>query len=133
MIINNTDQLASIYVRSETDPKFDPWKLEVHTELEELKSQIRILLTTRRGTVLGSPDLGLDLESYLFAKSANLEALRKEVLNQIQAFCYVPENYNIRVDVNVTLAPERTYNILKIDIYINNVLSLGVTHNYIIR
>ena len=129
----NTDQLVSIYVRSETDPKYDPWQLEVYNELEELKSQIRILLTTSRGSVLGVPDFGLNLEDYLFTISANLEAIRKDIQSQIQAFCYVPDGYSVRVDVNIVGALDGPYNILKIDIYINNKYSLSVNHNYVGR
>lgn len=132
-MVNKNEKLMSIYTVPTSDPKFDSYKIETYTELEELRSQLRILLTTRRGDVLGVPQMGLDFEEFLFAKNVNLEALRKEILNQIQSFCFVPDKYNISVDVNVHLAPERSYNILRIDIYVNNTLILGHNYNYLIR
>ena len=55
-------QLRDFYLRQTNDPAFRPDQLEVYDDLEGMLQQIRMVLFTQKGEVLGEPDFGLDVE-----------------------------------------------------------------------
>src|SRR3989304_1417726 len=59
------------YMRNSDDPNFKDNLLEVSDEIEILISQIKMILLTDQGDILGAPDFGMSLESLLFTFDAN--------------------------------------------------------------
>ena len=79
-------QLRDFYLRQTNDPAFRPDQLEVYDDLEGMLQQIRMVLFTQKGEVLGEPDFGLDVEKYLFEFSVDPFSLTREAAAQINTF-----------------------------------------------
>lgn len=109
--------IRSIYIRDPLDSYYNSKKLEVNSELEEVLSKIKMILTTDKGSVLGEYDFGVSFDDYLFESTVNTAGIRNEIQSLITK--YVPESskYNINVDVKVNVMGE-VY-VCYIDIYLN--------------
>ena len=79
-------QLRDFYLRSSSDPAFRPNQLEVYDDLESLLQQIKMILFTQKGEVLGEPNFGLDVEKYLFEFSVDPFSLTREAAAQINTY-----------------------------------------------
>ena len=58
--------IRDFYMRPEDDPRYRPDQIEVYDEIESCINQIKMTLLTEKGEVLGEPNFGLNVMSYLF-------------------------------------------------------------------
>ena len=65
-----------LYMRPPDDPAYKDGILEVSEEIEILLNQIKMILLTDQGDVLGAPDFGMSLEDMLFSFDANEYAIQ---------------------------------------------------------
>ena len=113
-----------IYMRDPSDPRYRAEILEINDEAEMLVGQIKMLLYTNRGEVLGAPDFGANLEEYLFTFNVNEYALRKMLMDQTIKFIPLAEKY--QVDYDVKFAKGTVRDICVIDVKILNQPVFGV-------
>jgi len=113
-----------IYMRDPSDPFYRSEILEVNDEVEMLLGQIKMMLYTNRGEILGAPDFGANLEEYLFTFSVNEYALRKMLMDQTIKFIPLAEKY--QVDYDIKFAQGTVRDICVIDIKILNQPVFGV-------
>ena len=59
--------IKEIYCRMPSDPNYNGDILTTSDEIERILQQIRVILGTKPGEVLGDPNFGCDLEDYVFA------------------------------------------------------------------
>jgi phage baseplate assembly protein W len=84
--------------RSPEDPKYNPNLLEVSDKLENVLSKVRMLLYTNRGTVIGEPEFGMNLEEFMFDTQIDEQLIRERFYTQLAK--YVPErDYKIDCEV----------------------------------
>ena len=115
--------LKEIYFRDPTDPKYRPNKIEDTNEKEALLSKIRMILFTARGEVLGEPELGMDLDEFIFDKNVPVELLKRRFYTQLAK--YVPERkFKIDMDINVT--SNGIQNSMNIFIKVDDAVTMGV-------
>ena len=88
-----------IYIRTEDDPSYDPNIVDYSNEIEEIITQLRVLLSTGRGEVLGNYDFGTNLEYYVFSTIKNGDEICKEIDQQIRLYCYISDNVNVTTDM----------------------------------
>lgn len=96
--------LRDFYTRTNEDPKYLGDRLEISDELESAIQQVKMTLFTRRGEVLGEPDFGIDLDSYLFEYSIDPGRLSKDATGQINK--YVAEARKRQITVSPSLYPD---------------------------
>ena len=113
-----------LYMRSPEDPNYKDGIMEVNDEVEMLISQIKMILYTKPGEVLGAPDFGIALEDQLFVFNLNEYALRSMLFDQVQKFCPLSEKYHIRF--NVAFQRGTVRDICLIDIVINGTPMFGI-------
>jgi len=116
--------VREIYFRDSTDPKYKPNMLESKNKIEILLSKIRMILFTNRGEVLGEPDLGMDLEDYIFQFNFDETDLRKRWNAQVAR--YIPEQTEFAIDMNVQMESDGVQNYIYLFININGERYLGV-------
>lgn len=116
--------LREIYCRNINDPSYQPFQLETGSELEALLTKIRMIIFTHKGEVLGSPNLGLSLEEYLFDLNVNTAQLQNTFYSQLAAF--VPEAGKYNVEIDVKFQPGEVRDLCFIDIYIDGSKFIGV-------
>lgn len=113
-----------IYMRDPTDPNYKDGIMEVNDDIEMLIAQIKMILYTRPGEVLGAPDFGIALEDQLFVFNINEYALRSMLFDQVQKFVPMAERYHIKF--NVQFARGTVKDICLIDVVINGTPMFGV-------
>lgn len=111
-------------MRDPSDPLYVANTLEQSSEIEALLGQIRMLLFTKQGDVLGSYTFGYNLEDNLFLFNLNENDLRNKLLEAIWYHCPDAKDYN--VDAVVQFFQGTVRDICLIDIYIDSQKLLGV-------
>lgn len=116
--------LRELYMRDSTDPLYTPGILEHSDEIETLIGQIRMILFTKKGDVLGHYDFGYDLESYLYDFNIDQNKLRSQILESIYIYC--PDASKYSVDVQVKFFKGSVRDACLIDIFVDGTKTLGV-------
>ena len=116
--------IYEIYSRSEDENKYDPNIIEVTDELSQLILKIENTLFTRKGSVLGVPDFGCNLDDLLFSLVLNEAVIQQRINSQIQAYC-LPNDSRFSIDTKVSFFQLEGKNGALVDIYINDVRVLG--------
>ena len=116
--------LRELYMRDPSDPLYTENILEQSSEVEALLSQIRMILFTKQGDVLGSYTFGYNLEDNLFLFNLNEDELRNKLVDSIFYFCPDAATYN--VDITVQFFRGSVRDVCLIDIYISGEKLLGV-------
>ena len=83
-----------------SDNMYNPYTLEEQSPLEILLAKIRMILYTNRGEILSEPNLGMDLDDYIFSPGISEGVLRDRFYAQLAA--YIPESADYNIDCNVT-------------------------------
>ena len=116
--------LKELYLRDTTDPIYNDQILEHSDELETLIGEIKMLLFTRQGDVLGSYEFGYNLEDDLYLHDLNEKDLRNKLIDNIFFFCRDAKKYN--TDVSVQFFKGSVRDVCLIDIFINSTKTLGI-------
>lgn len=110
--------LRDFYTRTMEDPKYLGDRFEISDELESAVQQVKMTLFTKKGEVLGEPDFGIDLDSYLFEYSIDPIRLSQDATSQINK--YVAESRKRQISVSPSMYPDDKSNrdifVLLIDI-----------------
>ena len=116
--------IKEIYTRTPDDPNFVPGVIDYSNEIESVVSQIKILLGTKEGDVLGSYNFGVDLTYLVFQTSINAIDLKQKIMDQIISYVYISPN--ISLDINIEFGQSGYgYDIALIDIIINGNKAIG--------
>lgn len=116
-----------LYMRDPTDPNFKSGILEVSDEIEMLISQIKMILLTNKGEVLGAPDFGLNLEEQLFTLNRNEYTIRGMIQDQVMSFCELANKYRVTFDVKFARGNVR--DMCLINVVIDGTKAFGVLVN----
>ena len=116
--------LKEIYLRDSSDPLYVPYTLEISSELENLLGQIRMILFTKPGDVIGTYNFGFNLEDMIFSTTLNQSEIKVKLLEMISSFCPDAGNFNLNVDISFFQGSVR--DACLIDIYIDNTKQFGV-------
>lgn len=88
-----------LYLRSPDDPNYRAGTFESNDSLENAIQQVRMVLLTRAGEVLGE-DIGFNAEKYLFEfEFTNLAEMESEANTQIAEYVLLAQPYNIDAKV----------------------------------
>lgn len=114
-----------LYIKTVGDPNYVSTEVQVENEVEMLISQIEMILFTRRGDVIGSPDLGCNLEDTLYTLNFNEYQLKSLIEQQLFTYSPLAAKYNIKVDIVFERGEVRDS--AYIDIIIDNKYMISVT------
>lgn len=118
--------LKELYVKLPTDNNYER-RLECDGEgIQSIIQQVRMVLGTKPGQVLGAPNFGIDLQQYLFSYNTNPDEIKFMVNAAIGYYIkFDPKRYQVGCEINFghdTNGDE--YGI--IDVYINSVPYMGI-------
>jgi hypothetical protein len=71
--------MREIYNRDPDDPSYNPYQLETTDPVEICIGQLKMLLLTNKGEVMGDPQFGLNLEDLIFSLNISEYSLKKEL------------------------------------------------------
>lgn len=80
--------MIEIYNRDPSDPGYKTGQLEIADPVEIATGQIKMLLLTNKGEVLGDPKFGIGLDQLLFELDLSEDSIREEIRKHI--FIYAP-------------------------------------------
>ena len=116
--------VKEIYIRDESDPYFEPGILDYTNEMESVVSQVKMVLGTMNGDILGDYDFGVNLEHMVFNTRKSATEVQKIVQDQINE--YVKHSSNVTVKCDISFGDSgRGYDYAILDIYINGRKSIG--------
>lgn len=116
--------LRELYLRNPEDPLYQPETLEHTDELENLLGQIRMLLFTRKGEVMGFYDFGVNIEDDIFTFELSQAQLQKKIMDSIYQYCPDASAYAVKVDVQFFQGTVR--DVCLIDIVVDGTKRLGI-------
>lgn len=111
-------------MRDSSDPLYREYVIEVESEIEILLGQIRMLLFTRPGEVIGREDFGIDLEAEVFSTTVSASSIENRISKAIYEECEDAKNFNVRVSVSFFKGASR--DVCLIDIFIDSTKYLGI-------
>jgi hypothetical protein len=80
--------MREIYNRDPLDPSYNPYQIETTDPVEICVGQLKMMLLTNKGEVLGDPKFGLNLEDLLFNLNLSESSIKKEL--DLFLLTYVP-------------------------------------------
>ena len=117
--------IKEIYIRDKSDPNFEEGIVDFENDVESTITQIRVLLGTKEGDVLGNNTFGIDLEYLVFNTVKNSLDVQSLVADKIRS--YVIPGKNITIDTDVRFGDSgKGYDYAIIDIILNGRKALGL-------
>lgn len=119
--------IREIYCKLPTEKNYK-FQIESVDEVDNILQQIRMMLGTQPGEVLGSPNFGLDLSQFLFEYNIPKNEIKTLLNQQISNYIvYDTNKWTITTDIKYgkELGGENEEYAI-IDIYINDVKLLGI-------
>lgn len=116
--------IREIYIRDEKDPNFEPGIIDYSNEMENVISQIKMILGTNKSEVLGSYDFGVDLEYMVFNTKISAEEVQRNIEDQISTYVIHSDKISISTAINFGDSG-LGYDYAIIDIYINGGKAIG--------
>lgn len=114
-----------IYLRPEQDPNYNSNFIEVQDELSIFIQMIEMILVTVPGEILGEPNLGVNLEGFLWNPNITVGTIKNEITAQIRRYCiYSESSIPVKIDVSF-IRGDLTDGIL-VDIIVDGTKVLGV-------
>jgi len=114
-----------IYLRIPTDPNYDPTQIDGDDQYQQFLQLIEMLLTTKKGEVLGNPELGCNLEQFLWNDQISSSSIKSEILTQILTYGGDYGNV-ISYDVDVNFIGGQITDSILVDVYIEDQKVLGI-------
>jgi hypothetical protein len=115
---------VDLYLRIPTDPNYDEMEIESDVDLENFLQAIEMILTTRRGDVLGDPQFGANLEDYVWSNYSSSQ-IQSELNQQIALYC-ADFAYKIPYKVDVSFIQGDITDTILVDISLDGTKVLGV-------
>ena len=116
--------IREIYIRDEKDPYYNPTIIDYNNETESIISQIRMILGTKNGDVLGNYDFGVDLEALVFGTKRDANSIMEELNQQIIEYLYHSDNTHIECTIEFGDSG-KGYDYAVLNVYIDGVKMIG--------
>ena len=71
--------MREIYNRDPLDPNYNPFQIETTDPVEICVGQLKMLLLTNKGEILGDPKFGMNLEDLIFSLELPESSIKKEL------------------------------------------------------
>lgn len=118
--------IKDLYLRDKSDPKFKSNRIEITSELQLVLNQIRMILLTNKGEVLGDYEFGLDLQKYLFEFHLDEEKIKQDFLTQVSKYI-TNTGYDINIEVEFEVPTDGSSNSTWLYVSVNQQRMIGIT------
>jgi hypothetical protein len=91
--------MIDFYFRTPGDPNYVEGITSSTNDLENVATQIRMTLLTKKGEVLGEPNFGFDPTKYLFEfEGFDMKPMEREANSQIEEYVMLSRIYDVRAE-----------------------------------
>lgn len=116
--------IKEIYLRNYNDPYYTN-VLEHSNDTESIIQQVKMILGTENGQVLGDFDFGVNLKKLVFQTTFPKEKIEQLIRDQIEQYIEYNDTYSIDVKIKFGKNPDGT-DIGIVDIIINQKTVIGI-------
>jgi hypothetical protein len=115
---------VDLYLRIPTDPNYSESEIELDVEIENFLQCVEMVLTTRKGDVLGDPNFGANLEDYVWSNYSSSQ-IKTELTHQVATYCeeFV---YKIPYSIEVGFVKGEIVDTIIVDIIIDGTKVIGI-------
>jgi hypothetical protein len=114
-----------LYFKMDTYPYYEPNEIELNDRVELLLQEVEMILTTPKGSVLGDPDFGMSLDSYIWSTSKGSSHIKQDALTQFNTYISPEAFRDISLDVEVNFVKGEVWDTLFLDILIDGTKVAG--------
>lgn len=114
---------VDIYFKISSDSIFNPDNIEEEDSVEIFIQQIDMIMTTKKGSLLGDPEFGVNLEKYLWSFYGGSDGIKQEIFQQISQ--YTDNISNIPYDVEVNFINGEIWDSILVDIIVDGTKVAG--------
>jgi phage baseplate assembly protein W len=118
---------VDLYFKMDTYPYYDADEIEITDRLELLLQEVEMILTTSKGSVLGDPDFGLSLDSYIWSTSKGSSHIKQDAENQINKYISNDALRGIALDIEVNFIKGEIWDSIILDVLIDGTQVAGYT------
>lgn len=105
--------VKDLVIRYDGHPKYISNKIVEDDEVEVIVQKLEMILFTNKGEVLGDPELGVNLEYYLWQTRVSENNIKKIIDEQIST--YIPELISIGYTLDIYIYEGTLRDILNLD------------------
>jgi hypothetical protein len=109
---------TEIYIRRASRKNFSENNIETNDMLTMFLQQIEMVMTTPPTAVLGNPNFGVGLSTYLHTFSTTDADLKNQINDQIRTYCSLAGEF--RYEVNVKFYKTGTSDSAVVDVLVEN-------------
>lgn len=121
--------MIDIYNKLPTDGNYKK-RIETEDEMEAILAQIKMILGTHHGDVLGDPQFGVDIKQYIFSTNYNKDEFDKIVRQTIiPQLSYDTNKYTVGITVDFGHDIQNSCDYAVINVAINDVRKVGIFMN----
>ena len=118
--------IKEIYCKLPSDTNYER-RIETEDEAEQILQQIKMVLGTKQGQVLGSYDFGIDLQKYLFQMQYSQQQILYTVNTALARYVrFDTDKWTVYADVSWGHDVSAGYEYAVIDVIINQNKRLGI-------
>jgi len=88
-----------LYIKIPGDPNYNSGQVSILDEIEQLKTQIEMILFTKKGDIMGDSNFGANIEDLIYEFNFNENELKREINDQLLRYCPLSNKYDVKVDV----------------------------------
>jgi len=116
--------VKEIYIRTPNDPYYEAGIVDYSNEVESIISQVRMLLGTKPGDVLGDPHFGIEIEDLVYGTKTSGLNIKKKLDEKISSYIHPSPGISLNTEINFGHTDKGSDYAL-IDISINGKKSVG--------
>jgi hypothetical protein len=109
----------------DTYPYYDANEIEINDRVELLLQEVEMILTTPKGSVLGDPDFGLSLDSYIWSTSKGSSHIKQDTEIQFNKYISADTFRGISLEVDVNFIKGEIWDTIILDILIDGTKVAG--------
>jgi hypothetical protein len=115
---------SDLYLKYPEHNRYNDSIIIENDTIEVIEQKLEMVLFCNKGDLYGEPDMGCDLEYYLWRTKVGLPIIEKKIVEQINQ--YIPELNDLGYDIKLRIFEGTIRDILIIDIMIN-----GYDYNFL--
>jgi hypothetical protein len=120
---------VDIYFKLEEYPFYDSNEIESINEVENFLQNVEMIITTPKGSVVGDPNFGCSLESYLWTTNKSGLDIKNEINYQINEYVEYDISPAINYDLEVNFIKGEIYDTAIVDLIIDETKVAGYVIN----
>jgi len=117
--------VVDIYIKNNEYPYFDQNEIDITDDLEIFLQQIEMIITTPKGSLIGDPDFGVDLESYIWSFNRGSSNIKQDITQQINTYIQPSLALTMNYDISVNFLRGEIWDSIIVDILIDGTKVAG--------